>query len=183
MCVKDWFQKFKITNLKTVKCLGFFNIEEFYQSCNFGCFWWIIFTFKPICCAYQNLCMTFMNTLGNSSIFKHHEKVVKKSNDQRNQFFQIVDLTSWLVTQGQKKVWTIFKSLKFWLMTESIKVTQSWICFQFLLNNLKAYAVNAQSLTFESEQTRCSRGCSTNTFVIYWLIQSVILFLQIFRTS
>ena len=66
MFVKGWIQKFNITNLKTNTRLGFFNIEECYQSCNFGCFWWILFTVKPICCAYQNLCMTFTNILGYS---------------------------------------------------------------------------------------------------------------------
>ena len=32
MCVKWWLRKFDITNLKSVTCLGFFNIEKFYQS-------------------------------------------------------------------------------------------------------------------------------------------------------
>ena len=42
---------------------GFFNIEEFYRSCNFGCFWWIFADIKPTCCTYQNLSMTFTNIL------------------------------------------------------------------------------------------------------------------------
>ena len=33
------------------------------------------------------------------------------------------------------------------------------------------------------KKTRCSRGCSTITFVTHWLIHSVILFLQTFKTS
>ena len=32
-------------------------------------------------------------------------------------------------------------------------------------------------------QTRCSRGCPTNTFVIRWLSDLIILFLPIFKTS
>ena len=42
----------------------FFNIEEFYRSCNIGCFWWISKNIKPTCCTYQNLCMTFTNIVG-----------------------------------------------------------------------------------------------------------------------
>ena len=30
LCVKGWLQKFNITNMKTVTCLGFLLIEEFY---------------------------------------------------------------------------------------------------------------------------------------------------------
>ena len=45
-------------------CIVFSNIEEFYQSCNFGCFWWIFSNIKPTCCTYQNLRMTFTNILG-----------------------------------------------------------------------------------------------------------------------
>ena len=41
-----------------VACLGFSNIEEFYGSCNFGCFRWIFSNNKQISCTYQNLCMT-----------------------------------------------------------------------------------------------------------------------------
>ena len=38
-----------------------------------------------------------------SSTFQHHEKFVEKSNDLRNHFFEIFDLTSCFVTQGQKE--------------------------------------------------------------------------------
>ena len=65
MCVKGWSQKLDITNFKTNSMPRFFlNIEKFYQSFNFGSFWWILFTVKPICGAYQNLCMNFTNILG-----------------------------------------------------------------------------------------------------------------------
>ena len=50
--------------LKTVTFLGFFNIKEFYRSCNFGCFWWISKNIKPTCFTYQNLCMTSTIFLG-----------------------------------------------------------------------------------------------------------------------
>ena len=36
-------------------------------------------------------------------------------------------------------------------MTESTKDIESWICFHFLLNKLGAYAINSQSLTFETD--------------------------------
>ena len=47
--VKLRLQKFNITILKIVTCLGFSN---------FGCFWCIFVIVKPTCCTYQNLCMT-----------------------------------------------------------------------------------------------------------------------------
>ena len=83
MCAKGLFQKFYIINLKiiTATVIGLFNIEELYQSCNFGCFWSILFTVKPICCAFQNLCMAFRNIL----CFLLHF-------DQRNIFFKIADI-------------------------------------------------------------------------------------------
>ena len=64
MCVKWWFQKFDLQILKSVTCLGFFNIKEFYQGWNFGCFWWNFLNINLICCTYQNLCMTFRNVFG-----------------------------------------------------------------------------------------------------------------------
>ena len=78
MCVKGWFQKFDLRILKSVTCLGFSNIEEFYQGWNFGYFWWNFSNINPICCTYQNHCMTFMNVFFSSffkSIFLHHEQV------------------------------------------------------------------------------------------------------------
>ena len=48
--------------------------------------------------------MTFTNIFGFSSIFQHHELIVKRKKDQRNYFFQISDLTSGFVTQGQERV-------------------------------------------------------------------------------
>ena len=69
-------QKFNFTNLKTITCLGFFNIEEFYWSCYFGFFWWILFTVKPICCAYRNCRRIFTNIFCLPLTFHHHEKVV-----------------------------------------------------------------------------------------------------------
>ena len=62
--VKQSWNKLYLKILMRETCLGFFNIEEFYQSCNFGCFWWVIWNIQPTCCTYQNLCMTFLNILG-----------------------------------------------------------------------------------------------------------------------
>ena len=64
MCVKWWFQKFYLRILKSITCLGFSNAEEFYQSGHFGCFWWNFSINNPICCTYQNLCMTLTNGFG-----------------------------------------------------------------------------------------------------------------------
>ena len=66
MCMKWWLQKLDLKILKSLTCLRFFNIEEFYQGWNFSCFWWNFFFFyiKLICFTYQNLCMTFTNIFG-----------------------------------------------------------------------------------------------------------------------
>ena len=48
-------------------------------------------------------------------------------------------------------------------MSEYTKYTQSWICFQFLLNKLRAYAENSQSLTFESHYTP-----KVNFYAVCW---------------
>jgi hypothetical protein len=39
--VKQSWKKLYLQILMRETCLSFFNIEEFYQSYNFGCFWWI----------------------------------------------------------------------------------------------------------------------------------------------
>ena len=62
--VKPSWKKLYLKILMRETCLGFFNIENFYRSCNYGLFWWIFWNIKPIYCAYQNLCMTFTNILG-----------------------------------------------------------------------------------------------------------------------
>ena len=64
ICVKQSWKKLYLKILMRETCMVFFNIEEFYQSCNFGCFWWIFSNFKTPCCTYQNLRMTFTNILG-----------------------------------------------------------------------------------------------------------------------
>ena len=103
ICVQHSWKKLYLKILMRETCLGLFNIEVFYQNCNFGGFWWIFKNIKPACCTYQNLCMTFLNILGFSSTFQHHAKFMVNSNDLRNNFFLIFDLTSWFVTQGQKE--------------------------------------------------------------------------------
>ena len=62
LCVwRGGFKEINITNLKTVTCLGCFNIKNFTKVVTSGGFF---FTVEPICCAYQNLCMTFTKCLG-----------------------------------------------------------------------------------------------------------------------
>ena len=64
ICVKQSWKKVYLKNLMTETSQGFFKIEYFYGSCNFGC-WWLIFKdIVPTCCTHQNLCMTFTSILG-----------------------------------------------------------------------------------------------------------------------
>ena len=95
---------FKPKILMRETCLGFSNIEEFYQSCNFGCFWWISKNIKPTCCTYQNLCMTFTNILGFLLNFSTSWKSCVKEQWPKKSLFYIFDLTSGFVTRGKKKV-------------------------------------------------------------------------------
>ena len=60
--VKQSWKNVYLKILMRVTRLCFSNIEEFYRSCNFGCFWWIFKNIKPAC-TYQNRCMTFTNIL------------------------------------------------------------------------------------------------------------------------
>ena len=50
--------------LMSETCQGFFNIEDFYRSCNYDCLWWIFLDIKTVWCTHQNLHMTFKNILG-----------------------------------------------------------------------------------------------------------------------
>ena len=37
----SWKKKLYLKIVMRVTCIGFSNIEESYQCCNFGCFWWL----------------------------------------------------------------------------------------------------------------------------------------------
>ena len=47
----------------------------------------------------------------------------------------------------------IIESLESWLMSESIKDTERWILFLFLVSSSRAYAVNNQNLAFKINYT------------------------------
>ena len=81
MCVKCWLQKFDLQILKSVTCLGFFNIKEFYQGWNLGCFWWNFFlNINLICCTYQSFCITFTNVfLFSPQFFSIMKKLCKRA--------------------------------------------------------------------------------------------------------
>ena len=88
--VKQSWKKLYLKILMRETFHVFFNIEEFYRSCNFGCFWWIKKNIKRTYCTYQNLCMTFTNILGFLLNFSTSGKSCVKSNDLRNHFFLII---------------------------------------------------------------------------------------------
>ena len=59
MEVSMWcLQKFDLITFKSIACLGFSNVDKFYQGWNFGCFWWNFSNNNLICCTYQNLFTT-----------------------------------------------------------------------------------------------------------------------------
>ena len=102
MCVKWWLQKCDLIILKSIPCLGFSNTEEFYQSWNFGCFWWNFSNNTHICCKHHNLCMTLTNVFGFLLNFLTSRKSCVKEQWPKTSLFQKFDLTSWF---GQIDSW------------------------------------------------------------------------------
>ena len=127
--VKQSWKKLYLKILMRVTCLGFSNIEEFYQSCNFGGFWWIFENIKPTCCTYQNLCMTFTNILCFLLNFSTSWKSCVKEQWPKKSLFWNFWLNVMICDSRPKRGWNIFRSLKSWSMNESTKVTLIWICF------------------------------------------------------
>ena len=93
-------------------CLCFYNIEEFYQSCNFGCFWWNKKNIKPTCWTYQNLCMTFANILCFLPNFSTSWKGCVKEHWPEKSLFQNFWLNVMICDSVPKRGWNILKSLK-----------------------------------------------------------------------
>ena len=110
-------------------CLGFFNIEIFYQSCNFGSFWGIFNNIKPLCCTYQNLCITFTNILVFLLNFSTSWKNCVKAQWLKKSLFWHFWLNVTICELRPKRGWNILRYLKSWYMTESTKDTPIWICF------------------------------------------------------
>ena len=65
-------------------------IEEFYPSCNSGCFWWIFFNGRPTCYTYQSLSMTI-------------RKICVKQEWAKESPFKSSHLTVCFMTLGQKE--------------------------------------------------------------------------------
>ena len=105
---------FKPKILMMVTWLGFFNIEEFYQSWNFDCFWWIFKNIKPTCCTYQNLCMTFANILGFLINFSTSWKSCVKGQWPKKSLFWHFWLNFMICNSKPKREWNIFRSRKSW---------------------------------------------------------------------
>ena len=78
ICVKRSWKKLYLKILMRETCLGFFNIYEFYRSCNFGGFCWILKNIQPAYCTYQNLHMTFTNILSFLLNFSTSWKICEK---------------------------------------------------------------------------------------------------------
>ena len=96
-------------------CLGFSNIEEFYQRSNFGCFCWIKKNIKAVCCAYQNLCMTFTKHFGFLLNFLISWKnCVKEQWPKKSLFYLHFWLNVMICDLRQKRGWNVLRSLKSW---------------------------------------------------------------------
>ena len=85
ICLKWRLQKFNIRILKPVTCIGFSNIEAFYWSCNFGCFWWICLMLNLYVAHTKIFLWTSGMFLVFISVFLCHKKVVYNSNKLRYQ--------------------------------------------------------------------------------------------------
>ena len=152
--VKQSWKKLYLKILMRETCIGFFNIEEFYRHCNFGCFLWIFLNIKPTCCTYQNLPMTFTNILGFCLNFSTSWKSCVKEQWPKKSLFWNFWLNVMIFDLRLKRGWNILWFLKSWEMTDSTKDTQILICFLLLVNKSGAYEVNSQSWTFETNYTQ-----------------------------
>ena len=103
MCVKWWLSKFYLQILKSVTCLGLFNIEEFYQGSRyFGCFCWNFSNISSICCTYQNLYFTFPNVIGFFLNFSTSWKSCAKTQRPKKYYFHICWLNVMICNLRQK---------------------------------------------------------------------------------
>ena len=148
MCVKWWLEKLDLRILKSITCLGLSNTEERYQVWNFGCFWWNFSNNNPICCTYQNLCMTFANVFGFLLNFWTSWKSCVKEYWPKKSLFQKCWPYVMICFFRPKRGWNIFESLKSWHITEFAKDKQSWICIQFLVKKIKILNCNKSKLNF-----------------------------------
>ena len=114
LCAKQSWKKLDLKILMRETCLGFFNIEEFYQSCNFGCIWWIFKNIKATCCTYQNLCMTFTKILGFLLNFSTSWKSCVKEQWPKKSLFWNFWLNIMICDSRPKRGWNILRSLKSW---------------------------------------------------------------------
>ena len=112
--VKQSWKKLYLKILMRVTGLGFSNIEEFYQSCNFGCFWCIFKNIKPKCFTYQNLCMTFTNILCFLLNLSTSWKSCVKEQWTKKSLFRNFGLNVMICDSRPKRGWKIFRSLISW---------------------------------------------------------------------
>ena len=137
--VKFNWAKLYLKILITVTCLGFYNIEEFYQ---------------PICCTYHNLYMNFANILCFFLNFSTSWKSWVKEQWPTKSLFHIVWLHDLCLEAKKRRGGIIFEFLKSWWLTKSTKDTCSWIFLRFLVNKSWAEAVHGQNWTFETDNTQ-----------------------------
>ena len=114
ICVKHSWKKLYPKILMRETFLGFSKIEEFYQSFNFGGFWWIFKNIKPTCCTYQNLCMTFTNILFFLLNFSTPWKSCVKEQWPKKSLFWSFWLNVMICDSRPKWGWKILRSLKLW---------------------------------------------------------------------
>ena len=91
--------------MASLTCLGFSNIEDFNQSCNFNYLWWIFKNIRPKWCAYQNLCTTFTNISGFPLNFSTSWKsCIKEQWPKKSRFFYILTKFHDLWLKAKKRV-------------------------------------------------------------------------------
>ena len=107
ICVKHSWKKLYLKILMRETCQGFFNIEEFYRSCNFVGFWWIFLNIKLACCTYQNLRLTFTNILGFLLNFSTSWKICVKEQWPKKSLFRNFWLNFMICDSRPKRGWNI----------------------------------------------------------------------------
>ena len=91
-------QKFNQITLASKKCVGSSNIENVYQSCKFGYFWYFFLNTKSPWSTYKyQISWVF------SKIIWHHTKLCKTLKSYGFTFSKNSHLTAFFVTLGQKE--------------------------------------------------------------------------------
>ena len=128
------------------------------------------FNIKPLRCTYQNLFIAFTDIFAYFLLlFSTSWKICVKEQWPKNHFF-VKFLTNVMICDDRpKRGCNIFESLESWQIAESVKVTQIWICFKFLVNRSRASFSKHSKLNFWNQlHPKIAFVCCLLTQIVTW---------------